>query len=913
MDLIRKFTLCATLAAALFAVESARGQARTNVLTRGVGSTTAQSANQGSARGADPIFVAPQAGVNENATRVEAYDAAPSPAAARPNAIYAESSSEPSLEEEKAQAAAIIAQTKERAAARRHVVSRPINAPTTLKALKDKPQTNSNVYPQRAQYPQNRANPQPPRRPASAPQYLQYSPNVGATNAARPVDPSGWRSAPQNAQKQTASAAANQNVPALNWDGSTRKEYGRSQPPTAASPFAYDAVSTNPNDVNIDKASFAVSGFEAEPSEVGPQTAQEVSDDQQSSPVFEGFEPEAVGVPLGEVEGSEDAEDEIPPFVAPTQEALEKLEAEAAASNPPTQGPAPLGPATIGSNAINDAQNDPEIDVDDLNDELEVAIPTADDLLDAASDDPEIEPVAVEPVVVEPIAVEPSPVEPVQVDPVDVEIDDSTANSNDPIPVEPAAAEPAVNVNDAQNQNVVTTDDSDDSEESQDAEQTSSQPKSAQEKPAKNAQANEESAAPSPKNDVAPANTQNDANEQSRAQFVYDALTYATPAVTCAPELHPMANRLAPNSSNAYLSYAPSCATPQGCAPRRVVGIQAPVRRQPSPLVVSPSYDVNPFDPNARAPYTFAPECAPTATRPYGFLFGAEWLAWKTDADLPYARRINDSGATLDERDLRADGSGLRGRVGFRGVTGWDIIGAYTWFNQNDNGAVFNDANSALVSTKRGVDANFAEISGKLKTELQVVDVEVGKWIDRGSFAVRPFLGFRWSQLNLETTDSFSERAPEGGDLLDGSVSMLDGTTDNETAFSNALSDSGLVGVGALYSKSRLNAYGLRIGAEAEIALAQGLAIYGKGAGTFAVGDVKSYSQYVGPSVQTTAIKKTYFTPSLEAGLGLTWKVNGLEVRGGYEFNAWYNAANMNGRKSDFLAHGFVAGLGYNY
>ena len=389
-------------------------------------------------------------------------------------------------------------------------------------------------------------------------------------------------------------------------------------------------------------------------------------------------------------------------------------------------------------------------------------------------------------------------------------------------------------------------------------------------------------------------------------------MTYATPAITCAPELHPMANRLAPASPNAYLAYGPSCDVPQATAPKRVAGFQAPVR-QPGALVVSPACEANPYVREVRAPYAFAPECSEATTRPCGFLFGAEWLAWQTDADLSYARKVNQNGAIVDERDLHADGTGLRGRVGFRGVDGWDIVGTFTWYDQDDDGAITNDQGAVLVSPRRGAAVEFESIVGKLETNLQAVDVEIGRWNQRCAFAFRPFVGFRWTQLNLTTSDAFSVRAASGAELLDGTVSVVDGATDTEKAFSNAVADSQLVGAGSIYSKSRLNAYGLRLGADVELALAQGLAIYGKGAGTLAVGDVKSTTAYVGEGGYNGEIKKTYFTPSVEGGVGLSWKINGLDVRGGYEFNAWYNAANMNGRKSDFIAHGVVAGLGYNY
>ena len=141
---------------------------------------------------------------------------------------------------------------------------------------------------------------------------------------------------------------------------------------------------------------------------------------------------------------------------------------------------------------------------------------------------------------------------------------------------------------------------------------------------------------------------------------------------------------------------------------------------------------------------------------------------------------------------------------------------------------------------------------------------------------------------------------------------MLDDDDAVETAFSNAvLRETSNSASQSVSARSRLNAYGLRIGADVDLALTQGLSVYGKGAGTIAVGDVKTRTFQNGDAIRE--IKKTYATPSVEGGVGLSWKRNGFEARGGYEFNAWYNASNLNGRKSDFLAHGYVAGLGWNY
>ena len=65
-----------------------------------------------------------------------------------------------------------------------------------------------------------------------------------------------------------------------------------------------------------------------------------------------------------------------------------------------------------------------------------------------------------------------------------------------------------------------------------------------------------------------------------------------------------------------------------------------------------------------------------------GMIFGAEWFNWSTYSGVASAEIRNPDG-TSKRRNLEINNSGLRGRLGFRTLAGWDLVGTFTLFNQN--------------------------------------------------------------------------------------------------------------------------------------------------------------------------------------------------------------------------------------
>ena len=65
--------------------------------------------------------------------------------------------------------------------------------------------------------------------------------------------------------------------------------------------------------------------------------------------------------------------------------------------------------------------------------------------------------------------------------------------------------------------------------------------------------------------------------------------------------------------------------------------------------------------------------------------------------------------------------------------------------------------------------------------------------------------------------------------------------------------------------------------------------------------------------VMNRNISRSVAAPSLEAAAGLAWNFGGFEIKGGYEFNTFFNASNINNVQSDVLTHGFFAGGAWNF
>ena len=866
MKWYKTITICATLACAIaFTAPDADAQTQARPFAQGVGSATAQSGVNG--RGA-PVFVAPSVGAAT--PRASEYNAAP---AARKTT---ELSGDTSIVDEIARAEAALADSQARAQRRSHTV-RPIDAPMTLGSLKSKP-TGGLQQPR----PQTIAT---TRRPAPNQQYLQYGPS---------------RQAPYASYGTTINAI---DVP------TAAPQYAPTTPVFSnAAPANAPAI---PELVQDDDVGFSTSGKATQlptPTQLDPSlfTDPELLQRQVESPVAQ--QPET-------------AEDAIPDFnepqiVAEPQSDVAPLVVEPTDVLPNADTPDHQAELTFPEQLS--LESDPEIE--DV--QAPILAPQPDlNQSQAIFEEPQLFQESQD-------EVEPMPL---------TNLDESTNQAAPPAneiapPVEavvlPSEESDFVELTDDLNFEETAFEDAGSEQNAQVVEQSEEtapspvKPNSPDVKqvdvPASQALNPEpqvlqpESVTDAPKAPVfseirpIPGNPQGELKEitKSNASAAPSAFPDAYDFHAPGASGQPFASCY-PNAPNA--PYAPYGVAKRGGIPT-VYGMPyaRPSGQNPYPPIDrfgcgEPSCDFGP------APFGCDDLCCDASSKAPGLIFGVDWLWWTTGVETRVPTPFD--GMYVDD-GLSAVGTALRGRLGVRGANGFDAIYSYTWFDQGDS------AQLPLVPTPDSLDAS-------LRTSLEIHDLEVGRWNSHENLAFRPYVGFRWTSLTSEyklqgqsVKSKAMVRSPFAGEIAYLDDAILDEELLDFGMVSNATAEpAATVGTNARYDRSRLNAYGLRLGAEFELGLAGGLGLYGKGGGVLAVGDVKSYGSLTRADgvVVASNLKNTYFTPSLEASLGVKYDLGRLQARAGYEFNYWYNAENLHGVKTDFLAHGAVAGRAWNY
>ena len=282
-----------------------------------------------------------------------------------------------------------------------------------------------------------------------------------------------------------------------------------------------------------------------------------------------------------------------------------------------------------------------------------------------------------------------------------------------------------------------------------------------------------------------------------------------------------------------------------------------------------------------------------------GLFGGAEWLAWQVSggsgnsmsiANIIDSQTQNESG----KKDSTPDGNGVRAKIGYRTANMWDFAVGYTYFEAKDSGNEnsFPNFGSQLQSTRSVSDTNPQSINYDDRIKLQMIDFEVGRKLEYGNFDFRPFGGFRWLELDSKQGGGYQYANAGGGN--------------------NPITDA------LLDDNSNVKGYGLRAGAEANVDICGGgiLRAFGRGAGSVLVGDVKSKGSENDSAfgqILNRNSSETIALPGLEAAAGLAVKLDGLEIKGGYELNTIFNATSHYGRRDDLLFHGFFAGASLNY
>ncbi len=267
--------------------------------------------------------------------------------------------------------------------------------------------------------------------------------------------------------------------------------------------------------------------------------------------------------------------------------------------------------------------------------------------------------------------------------------------------------------------------------------------------------------------------------------------------------------------------------------------------------------------------------CAAASCAMSGLIGEVDYLGWQAERIDASSAVFAPNGNPYDAPTISPVGSGMRARLGYRALSGWDVIWNYTYFEADGTETAFpvEGPTDPFPYARGPIDAN-ADV------QLNLHALELGRWNWSGMGSLRPFVGFQWTQLKETATSPVSA--------------------------SNANAGS--------WAQSNLDAYGLRIGVEWKRPLFGNFQAYAKAAGSIAVGELDAVTERFENGAWYVAqnYSKTHASPSVEAALGLAWNMGNFQARGGYEFNDWFNAARLGDKTTDFIAHGWFAGLSWN-
>jgi len=254
------------------------------------------------------------------------------------------------------------------------------------------------------------------------------------------------------------------------------------------------------------------------------------------------------------------------------------------------------------------------------------------------------------------------------------------------------------------------------------------------------------------------------------------------------------------------------------------------------------------------------------------------WAARRTNLD--YAAVINPNqvpvpatGYTRLETlslDFRRD-EGLRAAIGYHFAAQWDLTWTYTQFHTEGQAVLVPTSTMTygLVATRSLLSGTSAanpldkiEADGSLL--LRMHDIE-GNW----RYALNETVGFR----------AF------GGVRL----AMLDEEFNNNYNF---LFQGFLPESGVIHQPVKMNAAGLRFGAELEWRTAWGLQVFGRAAQSILVADFQT-QQFEQDTLNGPMINQSntsfQIVPVEEAAVGVGWSYGPWEVSAGYEVSDWFN------------------------
>jgi len=247
---------------------------------------------------------------------------------------------------------------------------------------------------------------------------------------------------------------------------------------------------------------------------------------------------------------------------------------------------------------------------------------------------------------------------------------------------------------------------------------------------------------------------------------------------------------------------------------------------------------------------------------------------------------------------------GIRGSIGYRTASGWDIVFSYTHFDTDAERSV-EAPEAGLFWLTRTSPASFnnnaAAAFATANLNYNVFDVEAGYVILPAScLAMRFFGGFRWAAIEQKFA-----------------VRYIGGTVVEERIQDQS---------------TQVDAYGLRAGVETHWGLGNGWSVFGRAAGAvlmgdFSIHDRESETGFGGAGNVDVTYHYRDVLPVLDAAAGISWQIGRLTWQAGYELTAFLNLDNrvtfsgaetisraqMTNLSSDLGLEGLFARLIYSY
>lgn len=234
--------------------------------------------------------------------------------------------------------------------------------------------------------------------------------------------------------------------------------------------------------------------------------------------------------------------------------------------------------------------------------------------------------------------------------------------------------------------------------------------------------------------------------------------------------------------------------------------------------------------------------------------------------------------------------NGVRGGLGYRFESGWNVLWTYTYFRVANQETVTSDlaADPRLIATQSYLDTGLlaktpmTSITADGAVRLNIHDVQA-EWSSclNDTVGFKAFGGFRYAQIDQTFNIAYAYAAGNGNIAL----------------------------------PNLMDAEGVRLGAEFQWRTPAGLRVFARGAQSVLVGDFRTRYQEVAPASNLNIDVPGHtatVVPVVEAAAGLAYARGPWEFRGGYEMSDWFNLVQVNRPPQSLLLDGFFLSLSFS-